>query len=143
MSKLNHSGDVSLHRQINTICEGLQEIKLESDNFLDQIQGGLEHLLCNRIIIHPKKSRTRKFPVLEWRDNTLWIYYFHPPKESPTTLTDNILLQISIAIVLCVCPAKFVDELPADETVCSFSERYPTQANLSTQMYNVLRAKIA
>ena len=142
MSKLNHSGDVSLQRQINKICEGLQQTKLESDNFFDQLQGELEHLLCSRIVIHPKKSRTRKFPVLEWRDNTLWIYYFHSPKESPVILTDVIMLQISIAIVLSVCPEKFVDNLHVDDTVCYFSERYTAYANLSTQMYNVIRAKI-
>ena len=142
MSKLNHSGDVSLQRQINRFCEEIQQVNLEPDNFFDQLQGVLEQLLCNRIVIHPKKNRTRKFPQLERRDNILWIYYFHPPKESPAIPTDIIMLQISIAIVLSACPVQFVDDLPEDETVCSFSERCPVQANLSTQMYNVIRSKI-
>lgn len=143
MSKLNHSGDVSLERQIYSMCKEISSINLlEKSDLLDQLQNVLEQSLFTHVIIHPKKSKNRKFPQLERRDNILWIYYFHPPKDSAAILTDSIILQLSIAIVLSVCSDQFVDNLPADETICSFSERWPFHSNLSTQLYDAIRAKI-
>lgn len=66
------------------------------------------------------------------------MYYFHESKKFPSEKNSSVLLQLSIGITLLTCPKEIVDELEADETVCSFSKKWPEYANSATKVYNII-----
>lgn len=141
MSKQNRAGDVLLEPKVNAICDSINKLQpQEQDDLIYQLEGIIASVLQYRVIILSKNA-SGKFPQV-FRENDLLCIRYHFSRDMVSTPPKNILMQISIGTILACCPHQRIEDIKIDETIGSFSQRFPDLVNFATRVYEQLILKI-
>lgn len=142
MSIHNHAGDVLLESKVNIICESIKQLTPQKqDEIIYQLQNIItNHLQYKTLIL--SRNTSRKFPQVFREDNLLYIRYHFIKDKVSIPPKDNIFMQISIGTVLACCSHECIVDIKIDETIGSFSQRYPWLVNYATLIYDLLISKV-
>ena len=146
MMSTNRSWDCCSHTLVNAICTNIKSLALsEHDTLLDLIQKILTEMLHKSVNIHLIIQDNRHFPQLFIEeDSMLCIRCFCDRTFDRNNISQwkDIYLQLSIAVVLSCCSRDFVENsIELDESFKSFSIKWPSYANMTSRIYNLMLAK--
>ena len=146
MMSTNRSGDCCSHTLVNAICTNIKSLALsEHDTLLDLIQKIFTEMLHKSVNIHLIIQDNRHFPQLFIEeDSMLCIRCFCDRTFDRNNISQwkDIYLQLSIAVVLSCCSRDFVENsIELDESFKSFSIKWPSYANMTSRIYNLMLAK--
>lgn len=138
--------DTFMAQTVQAVCREIDEIPA--------IQGGEVFKYLNTILLRNAgrqvtffccESKDRRFPQIfrtAYNSDVVNVRYFVQVGSNADEVSEDVLRQLSISVVLVCSPIALVDDLSRNETYASFSERHQLHAKFANELYQVLIKKI-
>lgn len=138
--------DAFMVYSIEAVCREIDESPTIKDReVFDRLTTILIRNTGRQVSFFCRVSNDRRFPQIfrtPYNSDVVNVRYFVKVGSNTDAISEDVLRQISISVVLVCSPIALVDDLPRNETYASFSKRHQFHAKYANKLYQVLINKV-
>lgn len=138
--------DAFMAHSVQAVCREIDEIPdIQGGEIFDHLNTILLRNTGRQVTFFCCESRDRRFPQIfrtAYNSDIVNVRYFVQVGSNADTVSEDVLRQLSISVVLVCSPIALVDDLSRNETYASFSKRHQFHAKFANKLYQVLINKV-